>query len=161
MSHSNTNNHPLGAGGTGNDVYNVGRSILTIAVTALAWVNQPPETNNIQNVLNRLQRNNSSLVNNSAPLPTSSASMAANPTPQASSTPASSYQSKSRTTSKKTKAVKANQSSCKVKFAKPQLQLTQKELTSSPVQNISCPSDGTQTWWWKWIWIRSYRWDGR
>ena len=95
MSHLNTNNHPLGAGGAGNDVSDVGRFILNIANTALAWVNQPPETNNIQNVLNILQSNNSSLVNNSAPLPTSPASMATNPTPQASSTPASSYQSKS------------------------------------------------------------------
>ena len=95
MSHPNTNNHPLGAGGADNDVSDVGRFILNIANIALAWVNQPPETNNIQNDLNRIESNNSSLVNNSAPLPTWLASMATNPTPQASSTPASSYQSKS------------------------------------------------------------------
>ena len=36
MSHSNTNNHPLGDGGAGNDVSNVERFILNIADTELA-----------------------------------------------------------------------------------------------------------------------------
>ena len=80
MSYPNTNNHPLGAGGAGNDMSDAERFILDLSDTALAWVNQPRETNNTQNVLNRLQSNNSSLFNTSAPLSTSSASMATNPT---------------------------------------------------------------------------------